>query len=98
MKESLLVDVFWHAGFFLVLSALIIPILRYFKIPTALGYLLAGIAIGPHGLSAITDHSFALDLISLHDAQHVKILAELGIVLLLFIVGLEFRSSTNGRL
>lgn len=89
MKESLLVDVFWNAGFFLVLSALIIPILRYFKIPTALGYLLAGIAIGPHGLSSITDYSFALDLISLHDAQHVKILAELGIVLLLFIVGLE---------
>jgi len=89
MKESLLIDVFWHAGFFLVLSALIIPILRYFRIPAALGYLLAGIALGPHGLSAITSHSVVFDLIALQDAKHVKILAELGIVLLLFVVGLE---------
>ena len=89
MKESLLIDVFWHAGFFLCLSALVIPILRYLKIPTALGYLLVGIALGPHGLSAITDHSMVLQLIGLQEAKHVKILAELGIVLLLFVVGLE---------
>ena len=89
MKESLLIDVFWHAGFFLALSALIIPLLRYLKIPTALGYLLAGIALGPHGLSSISDHLIIMDLIGLQDSKHVKILAELGIVLLLFVVGLE---------
>lgn len=89
MKESLLIDVFWHAGFFLALSALIIPLLRYLKVPAALGYLLAGIALGPHGLSTISEHLVVLDLIGLQDAKHVKILAELGIVLLLFVVGLE---------
>lgn len=89
MKESLLIEVFWHAGFFLALSALIIPLLRSFKIPSALGYLLAGIAIGPHGLIKLTDHTLVLELIGLQDATHVKILAELGIVLLLFVVGLE---------
>ena len=89
MKESLLTDVFLHAGFFLALSAIIIPLLRYLKVPTALGYLLAGIAIGPYGISAVSDHSIVLELISLQDAKHVKILAELGIVLLLFVVGLE---------
>lgn len=89
MKESLLTDVFLHAGFFLALSALIIPLLRYLKIPTALGYLLAGVVLGPYGLSAVLDHSAFLDFISLEEAKHVKILAELGIVLLLFVVGLE---------
>tara|TARA_B100000780_G_C21111537_1_gene449225 strand:+ start:91 stop:1791 length:1701 start_codon:yes stop_codon:yes gene_type:complete len=89
MKESFLSDVFWHAGVFLVLSAIIIPVLRYLKIPAALGYLLAGIALGPHGFSALIDHTIVHDLIGLRDAKHVKILAELGIVLLLFVVGLE---------
>lgn len=89
MKESLLTEVFWHAGLFLALSALIIPLMRALKIPSALGYLLAGIAVGPYGLVALTDHSIILDLISLQDADHVKILAELGIVLLLFVIGLE---------
>lgn len=89
MKESLLIDVFWHASFFLVLSALVIPTLRYFKIPIALGYLFAGIALGPYGLGAIADQFPILDAISLKDTAHVKIMAELGIVLLLFVIGLE---------
>ncbi|MFP4312864.1 MAG: cation:proton antiporter, partial [Alphaproteobacteria bacterium] len=89
MKESLLTDVFWHAGLFLGLSALIIPVLRYFKIPIALGYLLTGIAIGPYGLGALADEYESLQAFSLQDTLHVKILAELGIVLLLFVIGLE---------
>jgi CPA2 family monovalent cation:H+ antiporter-2 len=89
MKESLLTDVFWHAGLFLALSALVIPALRYFKIPVALGYLLAGIALGPYALGALTETFPILNLVSLRDAQHVQILAELGIVLLLFVIGLE---------
>ena len=89
MKESILTDVFLHAGFFLALSALVIPTLRYFKIPIALGYLFAGIALGPYALGAFADHSAIIHAISLKDTAHVKILAELGIVLLLFVIGLE---------
>ncbi len=89
MKESLLTDVFWHAGLFLVLSAIIIPVLRYLKIPAALGYLLAGIALGPYGINTFSDHSITSALLGLHDSIHIKMLAELGIVLLLFVVGLE---------
>ena len=89
MKESLLTGIFWHAGIFLVLSALIIPLLRYLKIPAALGYLLAGIALGPFALGTLVSQFPFLDAISLKDTSHVKILAELGIVLLLFVIGLE---------
>lgn len=89
MKESLLTGVFWDAGLFLTLAALIIPALRFLKIPTALGYLLAGIALGPYGLSVLADHLPVSEFIGLQDAEHIKILAELGIVLLLFIIGLE---------
>ncbi|MFK7840416.1 MAG: cation:proton antiporter [Bdellovibrionales bacterium] len=89
MKESSLTGVFWDAGLFLFLAALIIPALRFLKIPTALGYLLAGIAFGPHGLSVFADHLPVSVFIGLQDAEHIKILAELGIVLLLFVIGLE---------
>ncbi len=89
MKESHLTELFWHAGFFLALSALVIPMLRYFKIPVALGYLFAGIAMGPYGLGALAPHLPVFDGFSLKEAEHVKILAELGIVLLLFVIGLE---------
>lgn len=89
MKESLLTDVFWYAGFFLALSALVIPVLRYFKIPVALGYLFAGIAIGPYALGSLTDSFPVLDLFILKETEHVAVLAELGIVLLLFVIGLE---------
>ena len=89
MKESLLTDVFWHAGLFLALSALVIPVLRYFKIPIALGYLFAGIALGPYAVGALSETYPILEAISLKEGEHVKILAELGIVLLLFVIGLE---------
>lgn len=93
MKESLLTEIFLHAGLFFALGSLIIPVLRYFKIPTALGYLLAGIAIGPYGLGTLVSTFPFLDVISLEDAEHVKILAELSIILLLFVIGLELTPS-----
>jgi len=89
MKESLLTEIFLHAGLFFMLGGLIVPLLRYFKIPNALGYLLAGIIVGPFGLGALPEGIPFLDFISLNDTEYVKILAELSIVFLLFVIGLE---------
>lgn len=48
------------------------------KIPTAVGYLMTGIIAGPH-------------LLSLVQGEHeIEILAEIGVVLLLFTIGMEF--------
>jgi CPA2 family monovalent cation:H+ antiporter-2 len=48
------------------------------KVPTILGYLLTGIIAGPHLLKLI------------HDQHNIELMAEIGIVLLLFSIGLEF--------
>ena len=48
------------------------------KLPSVMGYLVAGVLIGPYGLKLISDISA------------VKELAEIGVVLLLFVIGLEF--------
>lgn len=60
------------------LSVVVILGFQRLKLPTILGFLITGIIAGPHGLSLV-------------DASHeVEILSEIGIILLLFIIGLEF--------
>ena len=51
---------------------------RSLKLPPMLGYLVAGVIIGPHAM-ALADNSEAI--------QH---LGEFGVVFLMFVIGLEF--------
>ncbi|HEV8711443.1 MAG TPA: cation:proton antiporter [Candidatus Binatia bacterium] len=64
----------------MVVSAVITVSFHVLRQPAVLGYLVAGVLIGPH----TPPFSFVTDLHSIHT------LAELGIVLLLFSLGLEF--------
>ncbi|HWX26128.1 MAG TPA: monovalent cation:proton antiporter-2 (CPA2) family protein [Steroidobacteraceae bacterium] len=66
---------------FLAAAVIAIPIFRYFKLGSVLGYLAAGIIIGPAGLGLIS---------RIDTTQHV---AEFGIVLLMFVIGLELQPS-----
>ncbi len=52
-------------------------LLQRLRQPAMVGYILVGIILGPHGLGLI------------HDGEEIRLLSELGILLLLFIVGLE---------
>lgn len=64
-----------------VLLLVSLPINLFFhkiKLPSVMGYLIAGILIGPYGLKLISD------------VASVKELAEIGVILLLFVIGLEF--------
>jgi CPA2 family monovalent cation:H+ antiporter-2 len=62
---------------FLVATAFIVPLFQKMKWSAVLGYLVAGVAIGPFGLAIIDD------------VEEVRALAELGVVFLLFTIGLE---------
>jgi monovalent cation:proton antiporter-2 (CPA2) family protein len=66
---------------FLAAAVIAIPIFRYFKLGSVLGYLTAGIIIGPAGLGLIS---------RIDTTQHI---AEFGIVLLMFVIGLELQPS-----
>jgi monovalent cation:proton antiporter-2 (CPA2) family protein len=66
---------------FLAAAVIAIPIFRYFKLGSVLGYLAAGIIIGPACLGLIG---------RIDTTQHV---AEFGIVLLMFVIGLELQPS-----
>jgi K+:H+ antiporter len=60
------------------LGGAVVYALRTIKLPPIVGLLIAGAAMGPHGFSLI------------EDSHRVEVLAEVGVVLLLFTVGLEF--------
>ncbi|MEM0906129.1 MAG: cation:proton antiporter [Pseudomonadota bacterium] len=82
LKEALL---------FLVAAGVVVPVLQKIGINSILGYLLAGLAIGPFGIANIFDDIFGvpLELIAITEQEGVAEIAELGVVFLLFLIGLE---------
>jgi monovalent cation:proton antiporter-2 (CPA2) family protein len=66
---------------YLLAAVIAVPLSRRLGFGSVLGYLAAGIVIGPFGLSFITD------------VDHILHFAELGVVFLLFVVGLELKPS-----
>ncbi|MBP7701142.1 MAG: cation:proton antiporter [Phenylobacterium sp.] len=70
-----------HAVALLAAGVVAVPVFRKLGLGSVLGYLAAGLVIGPFGLKLFADPEAIL---------HV---AELGVVLFLFIIGLEMRPS-----
>jgi CPA2 family monovalent cation:H+ antiporter-2 len=70
-------------------ASVVIPVLRRFGISPVLGYLGAGAVLGPLGLGSLNATYPALFWFTITDAQNVAGIAELGIVFLLFLIGLE---------
>lgn len=60
-------------------TAVAVPLTRRLGLGSIVGYLVAGIAIGPSGLRLVTD------------VDQIGEVAELGVVMLLFLIGLELR-------
>jgi glutathione-regulated potassium-efflux system ancillary protein KefC/glutathione-regulated potassium-efflux system protein KefB len=64
---------------FLAAAVVVVPLFRWLKLGAVLGYLAAGMVIGPWGLALVTD------------VDRILHLAEFGVVLLLFVIGLELK-------
>ena len=60
------------------LSTLVNLVFTRIRVPTVLGYLLTGIIAGPHLLALV------------HARHDIELMAEIGVVLLLFTIGMEF--------
>src|SRR5688572_21168010 len=66
-----------EALIFLAATVVCVPLAARFGLGSVLGYLIAGALIGPWGLALI------------RDVTKTQTLAELGVVLMLFVIGLE---------
>lgn len=62
----------------LLMATAVAIVFERFRLPTILGFLLTGVIIGPQGLGIISD------------GERIRMLAELGVVLLMLTIGLEF--------
>ena len=62
----------------LCISAIIVFVLGRLKISSIVGFLIAGVIVGPHGAHLISE------------VKDVELFAEIGVILLMFTIGLEF--------
>lgn len=74
---------------FLLASAVIVPIFQRFRVSGVLGFLLVGVLLGPAGLGALQGLFPKLSGLTTLHSETVAHLAELGVVFLLFTIGLE---------
>lgn len=74
---------------FLIAAGIIVPLLHRLRVGTVLGFLLVGMALGPFGLGLLAQQIPWLTYLTLDDPKRAEPLAELGIVFLLFLLGME---------
>jgi CPA2 family monovalent cation:H+ antiporter-2 len=74
---------------FLVAAGIIVPLFHRARLGAVLGFLLIGTLVGPHGLGRLIDAHPWLMWVTISDSVLAKFLAELGVMFLLFLIGLE---------
>ena len=65
----------------LIAAVIVVPLFQVARLGAVPGFLVAGVIVGPSGLSAISN------------VGEIRYLAEIGVVLLLFVIGIELRPS-----
>lgn len=73
----------------LAAAGIVIPAFARLRITPVIGFILVGIAVGPFGLGALVERFPWLYYVTITDSEAIAPFAELGIILLLFSIGLE---------
>jgi len=74
---------------FLATAGIVAPIFKRLKLNPILGFLLAGVILGPFGLGRLIPIAPWLDYVTVDNPDEIAQLAEFGVVFLLFMIGLE---------
>jgi Kef-type K+ transport system membrane component KefB len=82
MESGILFNVF----IFLAAACIVVPLASRLKLGSVLGFLIAGILIGPFGMGLIGD------------ATKIMHFAEFGVVMMLFVIGLELEPAVLWRM
>ena len=89
MSASINIPVYSDALVVLGTAGVVVPLVRYFGLNPVLGYLGAGALLGPLGLGSFIAQIPALYWFTVVNAENVRGIADLGVVFLLFLIGLE---------
>jgi len=63
----------------MVVAGVIVPLFHRARIGTVLGFLIAGVVLGPHGLGRFADEHVWVDYFTFNDPKRGEVLAEFGI-------------------
>ena len=74
---------------FLAAAGVVVPLFSRLKISPVLGFLAAGVLLGPHGLGSLAEAAPWLSWFTISDPTQIAQLSELGVAFLLFMIGLE---------
>jgi len=74
---------------FLATAGVVVPLFHRLKVSPVLGFLAAGVALGPDGFGRMADEIPWLRYLTIDDPQQTRSLGEFGVVFLLFMIGLE---------
>jgi len=70
-------------------AGIVIPAFARLKISAVIGFIIVGMIVGPAGLGGLTDEVPGLHYVTISNPHSIDPFAELGIILLLFSIGLE---------
>jgi monovalent cation:H+ antiporter-2, CPA2 family len=89
--ETAPLDISFYKQALIVLGAagVVIPLFHRLHVSPVLGFMLVGIAVGPFGFGSLTTHLPWLSAITISAPASIEPIAHLGVVLLLFMIGLE---------
>lgn len=79
-------NLLWGVFVFLIMACIVVPIASRFKLGSVLGYLAAGIVIGPYGFGFI------------NESERIMNFAEFGVIMMLFVIGLELEPAVIWRM
>jgi monovalent cation:H+ antiporter-2, CPA2 family len=74
---------------FLGTAGVIVPLFGRLRVSPVLGFLAAGMALGPFGLGALSTHTPWISAVSITNVGQIAQVAEFGVAFLLFMIGLE---------
>jgi CPA2 family monovalent cation:H+ antiporter-2 len=83
---------------FLAAAGVVVPLFGRLRVSPVLGFLAAGVLLGPFGLGRLAEEVPLAGLLTISDPEELGIIAELGVVLLLFMIGLELSLERLKRL
>jgi len=73
----------------LAATAIVIPLVKQLRLPPVLGYMLVGMAVGPFGIGKLVVDMPILSAITIESRASIVPVAELGVAMLMFMIGLE---------
>ena len=89
MAATIDIDVYSDALVLLGTAGIVVPLVRRLGLSPVLGYLGAGALLGPYGFGRLAHSMPALDWVTVMSSDSLGGIAELGVVFLLFLIGLE---------